>query len=49
MGLPAVISGAGPTVLVLGAVPQGLAVAISHEGWSVRELDVDHDGARLLD
>ena len=49
MGLPAVISGAGPTVLVLGAVPAGLATALGHEGWSVRELDVDHDGARLLD
>jgi homoserine kinase len=46
-GVPAVISGAGPTVLAVtdaGAAER----AMSHgpAGWQVRRLEVDHDGVR---
>ncbi|HUQ00138.1 MAG TPA: homoserine kinase [Aeromicrobium sp.] len=40
--VPAVISGAGPTVLAFG---RGLPVP---DGWAAHELDVDPDGVRVL-
>lgn len=43
-GVPAIISGAGPTVL---AFARGVADA-SPEGWTVHELDVDAVGAQVL-
>lgn len=46
-GLPAVISGAGPTVLVLGAVPPTVRRAATRGGWDARALDVDRVGATL--
>ncbi|TNU75966.1 homoserine kinase [Miniimonas arenae] len=49
LGLPAVISGAGPTVLVLDVVPAGLRASLAGEGWTAHVLDVDQTGARLLD
>lgn len=47
-GLPAVVSGAGPTVLVLtdvASVPDLLARA--PEGWAARHLAIDAQGARV--
>ncbi len=54
-GLPAVVSGAGPAVLVLavpGSVPgpaeaAALAARRAGAGWSVRVLDVDRAGATV--
>lgn len=43
-GVPAVISGAGPTVL---AFARGVADA-APDGWVVHELGVDHAGVRVL-
>jgi homoserine kinase len=43
-GVPAIISGAGPTVL---AFARGVAEA-APEGWVVHELDVDPDGATVV-
>lgn len=43
-GIPAVISGAGPTVLVLA---RGVADRVP-EGWTVHELSVDPRGVHLL-
>jgi homoserine kinase len=47
-GLPAVISGAGPTVLVLTV--SGPAALLSHcpVGWSSYALQVDHVGVRMV-
>ena len=49
-GLPAVISGAGPTVLVLarGDVEAEAVLARVPEGWTARSLAVDVDGAKVL-
>jgi homoserine kinase len=48
-GIPAVISGAGPTVLALTTVAtRSLAIARERRGWSALPLDVDPDGAVLL-
>jgi homoserine kinase len=48
-GHAAVVSGAGPSVLVLGAESTLSEVRdLTPEGWSVRALDVDMDGARVL-
>jgi homoserine kinase len=48
-GYAAVVSGAGPSVLVLGAESALSEVRdLTPEGWSVRALDVDMDGARVL-
>lgn len=49
-GLPAVISGAGPTVLVLarGPVEAQAAVGRAPEGWTGRILDVDTTGAEVI-
>lgn len=43
-GVPAIISGAGPTVL---AFARGVAEACP-QGWSVHELDVDTTGAQVI-
>jgi homoserine kinase len=49
-GLPAVISGAGPTVLVLASSESaaGLAVALAPVGWRVAQVEVDPDGATVV-
>jgi homoserine kinase len=48
-GIPAVVSGAGPTVLALTTVAnREEALALSRRGWSTTALDVDLDGAALL-
>ena len=47
-GLPAVVSGAGPTVLVLtGGAERDAVAARVPGGWSVLSLAVDPDGARV--
>lgn len=43
--LPAVISGAGPSVCVLTSLPQGMTEAITREGWSVYTSDINTRGA----
>jgi len=50
VGLPAVVSGAGPTVLVLARDADEIARAraIAPQGWTARELPVDCRGATLL-
>ena len=52
-GLAAVVSGAGPSVLVLADRSAGdplLAVGeVTPEGWDVRALDVDTTGAHVVD
>ncbi len=48
-GLPAVVSGAGPTVLVLASPGTAAkAVATAPRGWEVHELAVDSGGASIL-
>jgi homoserine kinase len=48
-GVPAVVSGAGPTVLALTTRETRAAVAASERpGWSVHPLDVQPVGARVL-
>jgi len=48
-GVPAVVSGAGPTVLALTtAATRDEGAAISRRGWTVMPLDVDTDGATLV-
>lgn len=54
-GVPAVVSGAGPSVLALLAEPETPgpkvvfeAVAAADAGWVVRELEVDLDGAVVV-
>mgnify|MGYP003494559471 CR=1 FL=1 len=49
VGLPAVISGAGPTVLVLGDVPERVEAAIIAQGWRAVRLAVDHTGATTVE
>ncbi|QQM66940.1 homoserine kinase [Actinomyces weissii] len=46
-GYPAVISGAGPTVLVLARLEQGTRLALERHGWSVLEPAIDLEGAYL--
>jgi homoserine kinase len=48
-GVPAVVSGAGPTVLALVSAGDAEAVS-SHvpKGWSVLPLEVDALGARVV-
>lgn len=50
-GLPAVISGAGPTVLVLATseAAAGLAADMAPGGWRVAQVEVDRVGALLTD
>jgi homoserine kinase len=48
-GLPAVVSGAGPSVLVLTDASQQEQVAARvPDGWDVLRLGVDRDGARVV-
>jgi len=48
-GIPAVVSGAGPTVLALTTVAnRDEALALSRRGWSTTALDVDVEGAVQL-
>ncbi len=49
-GMAAVISGAGPSVLVLGTDDTAADIAATdlEASWVARRLDVDADGARLL-
>jgi len=46
-GYPAVISGAGPTVLVLAELPQQTRFTLERHGWTVLRPGIDMDGARL--
>ena len=48
-GLAATVSGAGPTVLVLGtgALPSDLRELAERQGWTVRDLEIA-DGARVV-
>lgn len=48
LGYPAVISGAGPTVLAFDELPDGLRLSLQNEGWASHVLPVDSDGARLV-
>ena len=48
-GLPAVVSGAGPTVLVLTTnKTREQALTFARRGWSALPLDVDRQGAQVL-
>jgi homoserine kinase len=48
-GIPAAVSGAGPTVLALTTrVNREQALAVTRRGWSTLALDVDTRGASLL-
>lgn len=49
-GLPAVVSGAGPTVLVLtgGNAPGGAGIPAAPRGFEVHQLEIDREGARVL-
>jgi homoserine kinase len=48
-GIPAVTSGAGPTVLALTTVADAEAAArLAGSTFAVHQLDVDRDGARVL-
>jgi homoserine kinase len=48
-GLPAVVSGAGPTVLVLTTTKtREHALTFARRGWSALPLDVDRQGAQVL-
>jgi homoserine kinase len=48
-GLPAVVSGAGPTVLVLTTnKTRAQALGFARRGWSALPLDVDREGAQLV-
>jgi homoserine kinase len=48
-GVPAVVSGAGPTVLALTTRATRVVVAAPERpGWSVHPLDVEPRGARVV-
>jgi homoserine kinase len=47
-GVPAVVSGAGPSVLALPAAGDISALAEAPMGWCARSLSVSLDGARIL-
>jgi homoserine kinase len=49
-GIPAMISGAGPTVIVLTARAEQAAVAVAAAppGWTAQELTVERSGARIV-
>lgn len=47
-GYPAVISGAGPTVLVLADMAPQMRLALERHGWTVLSPGIDLAGARLL-
>ena len=47
-GIPAVVSGAGPTVLALTTTAtREQALGLNRRGWSTTPLDVDVEGATL--
>ena len=46
-GYPAVISGAGPTVLVLSTLAEQTRFALENHGWSVLSPGIDTRGAVL--
>lgn len=46
-GLPAVVSGAGPTVLIMANLDYRLSHDLAENGWDVRSLAVYHDGANI--
>jgi homoserine kinase len=46
-GVPAVVSGAGPTVLALTTRTDRPAVAAARDGWQVLALDVEPRGAHV--
>jgi homoserine kinase len=48
-GLPAVVSGAGPTVLVLTTTEtRHQAIGFARRGWTAMPLDVDTEGAQIV-
>ena len=47
-GYPAVISGAGPTVLVLSALEEDTRATLANHGWTVLVPAIDTDGAALV-
>lgn len=47
-GYPAVISGAGPTVLVLADLSQQTRFTLERHGWTVLRPGIDLEGARLI-
>ncbi|MDO5726907.1 MAG: homoserine kinase [Bowdeniella nasicola] len=47
-GYPAVISGAGPTVLVFGTLDELTTSALRAQRWRVWNLDIDTGGAKVL-
>lgn len=47
-GVPAVVSGAGPTVLAFGSADTADLLARCPQGWATYELSVDVEGARLV-
>jgi homoserine kinase len=46
-GLPATVSGAGPTVLTLVTGGQSLPAEVDTDGFAVRELDIDRVGVQV--
>jgi homoserine kinase len=46
-GVPAVISGAGPTVLAFAVGDVASLLARNPEGWTAQHLRVEHEGARV--
>ena len=47
-GVPAVVSGAGPTVLAFGTADTSELTARCPDGWACHDLAIESDGARLL-
>lgn len=47
-GVPAVISGAGPTILIFGNLDYATTTDMKDHGWDVRPLHVHHDGANII-
>lgn len=47
-GIPAVVSGAGPTVLAFGTAETATIVERCPRGWTAHALAIESDGARLL-
>ncbi|KRE95187.1 homoserine kinase [Nocardioides sp. Soil774] len=47
-GVPAVVSGAGPTVLAFGTVDSSALVARCPEGWECHDLSIEQSGPLLL-
>ncbi len=47
-GIPAVVSGAGPTVLAFGTHDPGALLGRCPDGWACHDLAIESSGARLL-